>query len=100
MTFFTSGAFWFLEGLVACLLINSIRLWTRDRGIHMPAWKWIIVSLWLFFAGFSIAFVGTSLGENETTAALRGGLLCGVIAIIAAVAGWRILGFGRPWTQQ
>jgi hypothetical protein len=100
MGFFTSGLFWFVEGVLACLFCNAIRLWTLDRNVPMPPWKWVVLSLWVLFVGFALAFVGTSLGENEPTAAWMGGLIFSLIAVISAVALWRILGFGRHWSRQ
>ena len=91
MTFFTSGLFWFLEGILACLMVIGFRAWTRDRGIPMPAWKWMLVGLWVLFIAFTIAFIGTSIGENEMDAAFKGGIIFGVISLIAAVGLWRFL---------
>ena len=59
----------------------------------MPVWKWVLFILWIFFLEFVVAFVGTSLGENEPTAATLGGLIFGLIVIISGVALWRVLGF-------
>jgi len=95
--FFTSGLFWFIEGILACLIVIGLKLWMEDRGIPMSAWKWLLVGCWLLGAGFTIAFVGTCLGENETHAATQGGLIFGTIVIIAGVAVWRFLRIGaRP----
>jgi hypothetical protein len=61
----------------------------------MPLWKWSLVVLWLCLVGFAVAFVGTSYGEGEPVAATRGGLLFGLISIIAGVGLWRVLMSGR-----
>jgi hypothetical protein len=91
MIFFTSGLFWFLEGIMACLMVIGFKVWTEDRGIPMPPWKWILFGLWACFAAFTIAFVGTSIGESEMDAAVKGGILFGVISVITAVGFWRFL---------
>lgn len=39
MNFFTSGFFWFLEGVLFCSVIMGLRTWSEDRGIPMPYWK-------------------------------------------------------------
>ena len=57
----------------------------------MTAWKWALFLVWVLFAGFTIAFVGTSFGEGESTAAIRGGLLFGLITVIGGVGVWRVL---------
>ncbi|MCK5075903.1 MAG: hypothetical protein KAR38_05980 [Calditrichia bacterium] len=93
MNFFNSGFFWFFEGIIFCIVIISLKTWTKEKNIFMPIWKWGLLVLWIFFLEFVIAFVGTSLGENEVTAATLGGILFGLLVVISGVALWRILGF-------
>jgi hypothetical protein len=94
MQIFNSGFFWFAEGILFCLVLIGFRAWALGRGIPLPAWKWVALLVWLLIAGFTIAFIGTSLGENEPTAAVRGGLLFGLITVIAGVGLWRLLLIG------
>ena len=91
MSIFNSGFFWFIEAILTCLVILGIKTWAEDRGIKLTWWKWLLILLWFSLAGFTLAFVGTSLGENEPIAALRGGVLFGVLTIILGVACWRLL---------
>jgi len=91
MGFFNSGLFWFIEGILACLAVRGIKIWAEDRGLILRWWKWLYVFAWFALAGFTLAFIGTSLGENEPIAALRGGILFGIITIILGVGGWRWL---------
>jgi hypothetical protein len=91
MNFFNSGLFWFIEGIFACLVVIGIKIWMEDRGIPMPYWKWLLFGLWILFLGFTIAFIGTNLGEKEVTAAFKGGILFGLISIILGVGLWRLL---------
>ena len=93
-SFFTSGLFWFVEGILACLSVIALKLWMEDRGIPMPFWKWVLVVAWLVGVGVTVAFVGTCLGENETYAATRGGMIFGTIAVIAGVVILRLLRVG------
>jgi len=95
MSIFNSGFFWFIEGILTCLVILGIKTWAKDRGIRLTWWKWFLILLWFSLAGFTLAFVGTSLGENEPIAALRGGVLFGVLTIILGVAFWRLLSFEK-----
>ena len=90
MQFFNSGAFWFIEGILFCVVVLALRAWARDRSIPLAWWKWLAFGAWVLLAGFSIAFIGTSFGEGEPTAAIRGGLLFGLVSVIAAVALWRL----------
>lgn len=89
--FFTSGLFWFIEGVFACLLIIGLKFWMEDRGIPMPFWKWLLFGIWVLFVGFSIAFVGTSLGENEPYAARLGAIIFGLTSIISGFGLGRLL---------
>ena len=91
MKFFNSGLFWFIEGILAVMVFLGIKTFMEDRQVPMPWWKWIFLGLWFLLAGFTIAFVGTSIGENEMIAALRGGIIFGVITIISGVGLWRLL---------
>ena len=90
MHFFNSGFFWFVEGMLFVVVILAVRAWVADRGLRTQAWKWLLFLLWIGLAGFTIAFVGTSFGEGEPDAAIRGGLLFGLISIISGVGVWRL----------
>ena len=91
MQFFDHGLFWFVEGILTCLALWGLRAWMQDSHRPMPWWKWLLVVIWIGFAGLSIAFVGTSLGEGEVQAAYLGGLWGAVIAVISAVVIGRVL---------
>jgi len=94
MQIFNSGFFWFIEGIIVCLIVLGFNAWMKDREIPMPFWKWIAFGIWLVIFGFSIAFVGTSLGENEINAAIRGGILFGVVSILTGAGLWRLIKTG------
>ena len=91
MRIFDSGLFWFVEGILFVVVILAVRAWAQDRGLPMPIWKWVLFLLWVALAGFTIAFVGTSYGEGEPVAAVKGGLLFGLITVISGVGVWRLL---------
>lgn len=91
MSFFNSGFFWFFEGILACLAFMGFRAWMEDRNVPMPVWKWLLLGLWVLLLGVTIAFVGTSLGENEPVAAGKGGLVFGLITLISGVGLWRLI---------
>ncbi|MHC4696717.1 MAG: hypothetical protein ACYTFA_08250 [Planctomycetota bacterium] len=95
MQFFNSHSFWFLEGIFVCLAIMGFKAWAEDHRIPMPFWKWLLLVAWMVLLGFTLAFIGTSLGEREVYAALRGGILFGIVVIVSGVALWRILMIGR-----
>lgn len=91
MSFFTSGLFWFLEGILACLFFIGFKFWAEDKGYTMNFWKWFLLGIWIVLFGFTLAFVGTSLGEGEPAAALYGGIIFGLLTIISAAGLWRII---------
>jgi len=91
---FNSALFWFLEGILFCFVITGFKAWMEDRSIPMPLWKWILFVAWLAFGGFTIAFVGTSIGEGEANAALRGAVLFGIIAVVSGFGLWRLIKIG------
>lgn len=95
MSFFTSGTFWFIEGILAILTLIGFKEWMADRKTPMPFWKWLIFCLWLLMVGFTIAFIGTCIGENEMVAARKGGIIFSVAAIAAGAGGWQLLQIGR-----
>ena len=98
MHFFNSGLFWFIEGVLACLVIIGLKIAMEDRGIPMPIWKWIIFILWILLFGFTIAFIGTNIGEKEVTAAKLGGLVFGLLSVITGVGLYRLL-MRKPHTK-
>jgi hypothetical protein len=98
MSFFTSGAFWFVEGVLAVLAIIGLKIWMEDRNVPMRLWKWLLVMAWMLMTGFTIAFIGTSVGENEMVAAQKGGIVFSVACVIAGVVIWRLLQIGRVKT--
>jgi hypothetical protein len=100
MQIFNSGLFWFVEGLLFCVMLLGLHTWARDRSVPMLWWKWAAFLAWVFFAGFTIAFVGTSFGENEASAAVRGGIFFGIIAVLSGVGVWRIVKIGSKSGDQ
>ncbi len=100
MQIFNSGPFWFVEGILFCVMILGFRAWIQDRSIPMPWWKWLVFLIWVLILGFSIAFVGTSLGEGEASAAVRGGIFFGIIVMLAGVGVWRLVMIGTKSVEQ
>ncbi|MBT3198972.1 MAG: dehalogenase [Phycisphaerales bacterium] len=95
MWFFTSGAFWFIEGILCALAVIGLKVWMEDRNTPMRLWKWVLVGAWMLLLGFTIAFIGTSVGENEMVAAKKGGIIFSVICVIFGAVVWQLLQIGR-----
>lgn len=98
MGFFNSGFFWFIEGILAVVVVLGLNTYLKDKGIPTPWWKWVVLAIWVLIAGITIAFVGTSIGENEMVAATKGGIIFGAISVVLGVGVWRIL-VGRKKTS-
>ena len=91
MNFYTSGMFWFIEGILLTIVVIGIYIWAEDRQIKLNLFNWVLIILWILWFEFSLAFVTTSFGEGEPTAATLGGIVFGLISIISGVALFRIL---------
>ena len=91
MWIFDGPLFWFVLGILSCLAVMAFKLWAEDRHMRMTLGKWILVIAWMVFVGASLAFVGTSLGEGESRAAIMGALFAGVMALVSGAALWRVL---------
>ncbi len=92
MSFFTSGTFWFIEGILFIVLLIALRAWLKEKRAPMTWWKWFLLVVWIFLAGFTAAFTGTNIGEGEYTAALRGGGASVIVVLIYALILLRVLG--------
>ena len=51
--------------------------------------------MWMLLFGFTLAFVGTSLGEGEVQAAVKGGIMFAVVVVISGAALGRLIMVGR-----
>jgi uncharacterized membrane protein len=100
MTFFNSGFFWFLEGVLACVLFFSLRKWLKEHAVNMTIVKWILLWAWIVLVGFTFAYVGVCMGEGEATAAGKGGVLFGLISILSGAVLWRILKTDRSHAKS
>ncbi len=91
MSFFSTGVFWMIEGVLLCLVLAGMKIWFEDRGISPPIWQWVLLVLWLALCGFTISFAGTSLGENEVIAAAKGSMIFGFFAVVSGAGIWRLV---------
>ena len=82
------------------MVIIGFKLWMEDRAVPMPLWKWVLFGIWIIIFGFTIAFIGTSVGENEINAAVKGGMLFILITVITGFGLWRLLQLGTKLKEQ
>lgn len=92
--------FWFVFGLLFVLVAAGARVWAGDRGMRMTWWRWLLAYAWYGAVLLSIAAPMTLIGENETGAGLRLGLVLAVICVILGVGLWRVLTSGRELSSR
>lgn len=90
-TFFTTGTFWFLMGILFIGVVAGAKTWFDELGVKMNWWKWILSLLWWFLLYFTVFAAFTFLGERESTAAWGTLILFGVVDAILGVGLWRLL---------
>ena len=71
--------------------ILFLYLFMKETGREMSWWKWVISILWLLFFYFSIAIIGTFVGEGEPQAVLPGILFFGAFVIVTGVIVYRLV---------
>lgn len=94
-TFFTTGQFWFLMGILFVVVAMGAKAWFDGLGYKMNWWKWMLAGIWWFLLFFTVYAVFTFLGEGEPRAFWLGLLIFGVIDIILGVGLWRLLAGNR-----
>ena len=83
--------FAFIVGLLTGAVGMGAVAWTRDLGLHMTWWKWLLSALWyllllfLLFAGF------TFIGEGEAAAGWKTMGISAVLLVILGVGLARVL---------
>ena len=87
--------FAFLVGLLTVPVIIGVVVWTKDLGIQMNWWKWLLTALWYTLLLFLIMVDFTFIGEGEPQAGWKGLLLQLVIMIILGAGLIRVLWSGR-----
>lgn len=99
-TFFTTGTFWFLMGILFVGLAVGSKVWFEDLGFEMNWWKWLLTAVWWFLVFFTFYAAFTFIGEDEA----RGGwltlLIFGVFDAILGVGLWRLLGMNKTTAAE
>ncbi|KKM11599.1 hypothetical protein SY88_07870 [Clostridiales bacterium PH28_bin88] len=82
---------WLVIGASAVLAIQGLIQWSRERGIILTWWKWVLIILWVLLCGSSLAFITTNLGEREAKAVLTGSMSLIPLTVIAGGILWRFV---------
>ncbi len=91
MNIFNHEIIWLFIGILLVIILMAVKAWSEDRGRPVRLWQYPVITLWLIFFGLGCAFVGTSIGEGEKTAALLGGLLFAFLALVSATVIYRFI---------
>jgi len=59
--------------------------YTQKKGISLTWWQWLLTVLGLLLALFTLAAVGTLIGEGTGQAALVTGVIFGIITVVWGV---------------
>ena len=82
---------WMILGISVTIVIWSLLKWNCQRDVPFRWWEWLTIGIWGIALVLTAAFMGTTLGEGEPQATLRGGIFFGLIIIITGVGLWRRL---------
>ncbi|QHA00994.1 dehalogenase [Dehalobacter restrictus] len=79
----------FIAGMGTAVAVYWLYSWSKQRGQSLNWWKWLVVCAWVLLLFLTDIFIFTSLGENESRAALMGGVFLTAITVISGVGIWR-----------
>lgn len=85
----------FIVGILTIPIIWGAILWSKDLGLQMNWWKWLLASLWYTLLVFFVFMDFTLMGEGEVGAGWKLLGFEGVIMIILGVGLARLLMKGR-----
>jgi drug/metabolite transporter (DMT)-like permease len=87
--------------VIVSLLVAIYALFNylKEKNEKFAWWKWSLSILWLLAVLLIFGFIGTTIGEGEPGAALRGGGVFLVLLAISGVAFFRLL-FGDMKGKQ
>ena len=83
--------FAFFIGLLTVPVIASAVIWSKDRGISLSWWKWLLVVVWYLLLLFFILIDFTFIGEGEPAAGWKGLLFQLLVMIILGVGLGRLI---------
>jgi hypothetical protein len=90
--YFHGGPFWFLMGMLTILVAAGFKAFAEGRGWVLTWWKWLLAGLWYGLLNLTLFAFGTLVGENESSAGVKIGLLGLFICLVFGVGLWRVLG--------
>ncbi len=89
---FVGGSFfWYLMGIIFILVALGFKAYADEKGWILNWWKSLLAFLWYGLFSLSLLSWGTLIGENESTAGWKLGVLGLFITLILGVGLWRLL---------
>ena|GEM_PF-2884713 len=83
-----------VTGIIVTAFLLSIYCfyaYLKEGGHKLAWWKWVLSILWMFATFIVFAFIGTSIGEGYSGAALRGGAFFMIFVIAGGVLFFRFV---------
>ena len=83
-----------LTGIITTAFLLSIyclHAYLKAGGQKLVWWKWVLSILWMFMTYIVFGFIGTSIGEGYSGAALRGGAFFMIFVIAGGVLFYRFI---------
>ena len=84
-----------VAGAVTGFVVAGVISWTKDLGLKMTWWKWLLAAFWYLLLNFFVFPDFTMIGEGEPSAGLKLLFVQGVLMIILFVGLARLLWLGR-----
>lgn len=85
----------FIIGALLGLVVPAAVIWSKDLGLKMTWWKWLLSAGWYLLLSGSVFAVFTLVGEGEARAGMKMLLFMTVVVIIMGVGLVRLLLRGR-----
>lgn len=92
--------FAFVTGLLAGGVIVGAITWSKDLGLKLNWWKWLLAGLWYLLLLFLIFAAFTLMGEGESVAGWKTLGIASVVMVILGAGLFRIIFAGRDTNKQ
>lgn len=83
--------FTFITGLVSGAVIVGAITWTKELGLKMNWWKWLLVAIWYLLLLLLVFAAFTFIGEGEHAAGWKALGIAVVVMFILGTGLYRIL---------
>ncbi len=95
-----------INGLVLVSLLTAIYAlfnYLKEKGVKFAWWKWTLSVFWIIAFLLVFGFIGTTIGEGEPGATLRGGAALLALLVVSGIVLFRLFFGGaksKPGVEQ